>query len=280
MSDLKGRRIALVEGRMQGELADLVRRHGGTPISVPAMREATRECTEEVAAFIDRLGGGTFQIVVCLTGVGVMTLVREAERLGRLPELLAGLKGVITVCRGPKPLAALKRQGITATVQTPEPYTTAELLEAMAGRTLAGQGVALVHYGERNEALAAALRLRGAQLDELCLYEWLLPDDLGPLQCLVHDLIATRVDAIAFTSQVQVRHLWQVAASLGVAEALTQALTTRLIVAAVGPTCAAVLAAYGVTPHIVPAHPKMGPMVTALAAYFDSTAAPGHAPAI
>jgi uroporphyrinogen-III synthase len=269
MSKLNGRRIALVEGRMPGELADLVRRHGGEPMNVPAVREATRACAEEVGTFLDRLSGGVFQIVVCLTGVGVMTLARTAEQLNRLPELLQGLQRVTTVCRGPKPLAALKRQGITATVQTQEPYTTAELLVAMAGLPLSGQGVALVHYGERNAALADALRQRRARLDELCLYEWLLPEDLGPLQHLVGDLIAARVDAIAFTSQVQVRHLWQVASSLGKATELTHALTDQVVVAAVGPTCAAALADLGVMPRVVPAHPKMGPMVTALAAYFE-----------
>ena len=271
MSTLQGRRIALLEGRMHGELADLVRRHGGEPYSVPAVREVPLPCAAEVNTFLDRLRDGLFQVVVCSTGVGVNGLAREAEQLGRLDELHSGLKDVTTVCRGPKPLAALKRQGITATVQTPEPYTTTELLQAMAELPVAGQGVALLHYGERNTALATALQQRGAQLHELCLYAWLLPDDLSPLQGLVHDLVAMQVAAIAFTSQVQARHLWQVAEPLGLAPALSQALRTHLVVAAVGPTCAAALGEYGVTPHVVPTHPKMGPMITALAAYLNDT---------
>jgi uroporphyrinogen-III synthase len=157
-------------------------------------------------------------------------------------------------------------------VQTPEPYTTTELLQAMAALPIAGQGVALLHYGERNTPLATTLQQRGAELHELCLYEWLLPDDLSALQELVHDLVAAQVAAIAFTSKVQARHLWQVAERLGLAAALSQALRTRLIVAAVGPTCAAELGEYGVTPHVVPTHPKMGPMITALAAYLNATA--------
>ena len=270
MSALQGRRIALLEARMHGELADLVRRHGGEPYSVPAVREVPLPCAEEVSAFIDRLSNKVFQVVVFSTGVGVNGLIREAEQLSRLDTLLTGLKDVITVCRGPKPLAALKRQGITATIQTPEPYTTTELLAAMAVLPMAGQGIALLHYGERNAALANALQQRGAQLHELCLYEWLLPEDPGALQGLVHDLIAAKVDAIAFTSQVQARHLWQVADRLGLAQTLTHTLNTQLAVAAVGPTCAAALVDLGVTPHVVPAHPKMGPMIMALAAYLNN----------
>jgi uroporphyrinogen-III synthase len=272
MSGLQGKRIALLEGRMQGELANLVRRHGGIPYSVPALREEALDCREQVATFLDRLGRGAFQVVVCLTGVGVTALVREAEGLGRRVELLEGLNGVTTVCRGPKPVAALHRQGVTVTIQVQAPYTTSELLQAMAGLALQGKGVALLHYGERNVALAEALQTQGAHLDELCLYEWLLPTSLEPLQALVRELIARQVDALAFTSQVQIRHLWHVATKLGLAEALTQAFHTQLIVAVVGPTCAAALTALGVTPHVVPTHPKMGPMVIALAAYLERTA--------
>jgi uroporphyrinogen-III synthase len=266
MSALTGKRIALLEGRLPEELANLVRRHGGEPINVPALRERPLGNTEEVDAFITRLGQGVFQVAIFSTGVGFNTLAREAERLGRLSELLTGLAGVTTVCRGPKPTAALRRHGVAVAVQVQAPYTTAELLEALAGLELAGCGVTLVHYGERNVPLTAALQARGARLHELCLYEWLLPADLGPLQQLVQDLIAGRLDAIAFTSQVQVRHLWQVATTLGLVEPLTQALTTHCLVAAVGPTCAIALTAVGVTPHVVPSHPKMGPMVTALTA--------------
>jgi len=39
-------RIALLEARMSGELASLVRNHGGEPICVPAVREAPLECAD------------------------------------------------------------------------------------------------------------------------------------------------------------------------------------------------------------------------------------------
>ena len=143
-----------------------------------------------------------------------MTLLREAERLGRLDATLAALRAATTVCRGPKPAAALKRYNVPVRVSPVEPYTTTELLDALSGVDLAGKGVALVHYGEPNHALADALRARGAALEELCLYEWLMPEDVEPLKTLVRELVDERVDAIAFTSQVQCRHLFQVAADL------------------------------------------------------------------
>lgn len=270
MSDLQGKRIALLEGRMHGELADLVRRHGGEPYSVPALREVPRESSVEVGAFLDQIHAGALQMVIWLTGVGVTAFCREAEQLGRLPTLVHDVQSLTVVCRGPKPVAACKRQGLPVSVQIPSPYTTTELLETLASHDLTGQGIGLVHYGERNAPLAEALQARGARLQELCLYEWCLPEDLGLLQQLVRDLVAGRVDAIAFTSQVQIRHLWQVAAGLGLETAMARQLADHCTVAAVGPTCASALEAVGVTPHVVPSHPKMGPMVTALAAYLTS----------
>ena len=88
----------------------------------------------------------------------------------------------------------------------------------MAGMDLSGAEVTVVHYGERSEALADALRLRGGSLNELCVYEWRLPDDIGPLQALARDIVTREVDAVIFTSQVQWKHLLHVASDLGLAE--------------------------------------------------------------
>jgi len=82
MSSLNGVRVALLEARMSGELSDLVRRFGGVPYSAQAVREVPR--LERVPELIDALSEGRFAIVVFLTGAGVMAVVREAERLGRL----------------------------------------------------------------------------------------------------------------------------------------------------------------------------------------------------
>src|SRR5919205_1802954 len=226
MSNLGGARVALLEGRMPSELAELVRRNGGEPYSVPAVRELPVERPAEVAAFVDELAGGALPVVVCLTGAGVKALFEEADRLGHLPELLSALQQVTVVCRGPKPAAVLRRHGVPIALNTPEPYTTRELLEVLAGLDLAGTRVGLIHYGERRAEFAATLEARGTHVVELVLYEWLLPEDPAPLRNLVAELLGGRVDAIAFTGQVQVRHLFQVAAALGKTEELANALNT------------------------------------------------------
>jgi uroporphyrinogen-III synthase len=269
MPNLNGRRVALLEARMSEEAASLVRRLGGTPYQVPAVREVVHP--ESVGPFIEALGSGRISLVVFLTGVGVAALLREAGRLDRLETTVAALRQTTVVCRGPKPVAVLQQHNIPVHMTAAEPYTTRELLEALATTELDGRCVALVHYGEPNEALTASLAARGAKLEELSIYEWQLPDDATALQALVRELIDGRVDAVAFTSQVQCRHLFQVAEELGVSGRLAHALNTSTVVAAVGPVCAEALLALGVTPDVIPARPKMGPMITALAEYFELT---------
>jgi uroporphyrinogen-III synthase len=77
-------------------------------------------------------------------------------------------------------------------------------------------------------------------------------------------VIGGRVDAIAFTSQVQARHLFQIAAAMGLDRDLANALNTRTVVASLAPTCLAALRGYGVEPAIVPAHARMGHLIEAL----------------
>jgi uroporphyrinogen-III synthase len=268
---LTGKRVALLEARMSAELSTMVERQGGTAYSVPAVRETPVEQPEETTAFVDALCAGRFDVVIFMTGVGASALLKEAEQRGQLDAARSALRRVTTVCRGPKPVAVLRRHDVQVTHTAAEPHTTVELLQALHAVNLNGKTIGLVHYGERTDAAAEGLRRRGAAIDEICLYEWRLPEDVTPLCHLIADIIDGKVDAIAVTSQIQIRHLFQIADTLGRHADLADALNRRTIVAAVGPVCAAALRSFGVIPHVQPSHPKMGPMLLALSDYFDLT---------
>jgi uroporphyrinogen-III synthase len=264
---LDGLTVALLEARRSLEISELVRRLGGIPYAVPAVREVSR--LDEVPSFLDALAADRFSMVICLTGAGISRLLTEAQRLGRLDSTLAALNRATTVCRGPKPAAVLRQHNVAVGIRAGEPHTTKELLEALEPIDLAGRSVAVLHYGERHQPLADALRARGAVLDERCLYEWRLPEDVGPLQTLAREIVAGRVHAIAFTSQIQCRHLFEVASTVDLAGQLLDALKNNLTVAAIGPVCVAALAEYGITPHVVPRQSKMGQLIIELADYFS-----------
>jgi uroporphyrinogen-III synthase len=262
-------RVALLESRMSRELARLVEKHGGEPICVPAVTERHELDPESAERLVTSLSTGAYDIAVFMTGVAVSMLFEVGDSIGRRPELVAALKKVTTVCRGPKPTAALRGYGVLPTLTAREFFTSAEVIDAFADMELRGRRVLLFHYGERSETLAETLIARQAVVEEQWLYRWQLPEDVSGLEQLVASIIGGQVDALAVTCQIQFRHLYQVAQRLGFERDLVRTLNGRVVVAAVGPTCSAILLAHGVRAQVVPEHPKMGPLIVTLMRYLD-----------
>jgi uroporphyrinogen-III synthase len=265
VSALGGARIGLLEARLSSELAELVRREGGEPVCAPAVQEAQVDVRARVPMLIDALRERRIEIVVFLTGAGATSLLGQADAVGARDALIEALAGATTVCRGPKPAVVLRKHGIPVHVNARTPHTTPELLEVLPDALVRDRGVALLHDGGGNTVLVEALHARGATVEELQTYEWRLPDDLEPIEGLIRELLYGQIDAVAFTSQVQVRHLFEVAARTHRADALRFALRHRTIVGSIGPTCSAALEQLDVTPHVVASPPKMRPLVTAVA---------------
>ncbi len=112
--------VALLEARMKSELARLVEKHGGAPLCVPAVREAPHIEPEAVRELLDELSAGRHEIVIFMTGVAVSLLFELAQELGRHAELVTSLRKATTVCRGPKPTAALRGFGVPPTLSARE----------------------------------------------------------------------------------------------------------------------------------------------------------------
>jgi uroporphyrinogen-III synthase len=267
--------VALLEARMSRELSRLVEKHGGNPLCVPALREVPATTIEATRVVIDDLVNARHEAVIFMTGVAASLLFEVAEQEGRRQELVRGLARVTTVARGPKPTAALRGFGVPPTLTAREPYTSAELIDALSGLPLDGRSVLLFHYGERSATLAETLRARQVALSECWLYRWLMPEDTRELGALVGSIVAGEVDALVVTCQVQFRHLYEVARQLSLASALVDALRSGVVVAAMGPTCHATLQVHGVPVHVMPEVPKMGPLIRSLMLHLQQSL-PAH----
>ena len=255
--------MALLESRLADETAAMVRRLGGDPVNAPSVSEVDVDADQAIAALISRLSVTRGSVVVFLTGAAVARVFAVAERLGRAAELQAGLMRADLVTRGPKPAGALARRGLTPARAVTEPFTTAEVLSALDTLPLRDRDVTLVHYGERSVPIVELLTERGARVSELLVYEWRLPWNIDPLSSAIDALAAGEIPVLVLTSQIQVRHLFEVAGERGAR--LVDALNRHVLVGAVGPTCAAACYAAGMRQLVVPAHPKLGPLLHALA---------------
>jgi uroporphyrinogen-III synthase len=145
------------------------------------------------------------------------------------------------------------------------------LIDALSGLSLEDRSVLLFHYGERSATLAETLRARHVELQECWLYRWLMPDDTRALEALIGRVVAGQVDALVITCQVQFRHLLEVARQASLARDLLDALRRDVVVAAMGPTCHAILQLHGVPVHVMPEQPKMGPLIRSLMLHLENS---------
>lgn len=281
------------ESRRAAEMASLIQRHGGVPVTAPALREVPIERNERALDLARRLAGAEFDLVIFMTGVGTRALVAEAApalepgpdsggaRLGEggaaaqgegeagaqgMSRMAAALSSVQLVARGPKPAAALRELGLTRFVTVPEPNTWREILDVVRGLgDLSGKRIAVQEHGAPSHELYAALEAGGARITPVPAYRWALPEDTAPLRRALHALADGDAAIALFTSRAQVEHVMLVAAEEGLFPRLRERLA-RGVVASIGPVCTEALRAEGIAPDLEPEHPKMGHLVKAAAA--------------
>ena len=263
--NFSGLRVLLLESRRAQELASIVTSYGGRPTSAPSMREVPIDSNPEAIAFADALDRDAFGLVILLTGVGTRALVNVIERVrGTKESFLDALRRTRVVARGPKPVAVLRELNVPVWATAPEPNTWREVLTALDAKatelSLRGLLVAVQEYGETNAELLAGLEARGARVTRVPVYQWALPEDLGPLQAGIRAIVEDGIDVILFTTTTQVVHLMQVASTMGLQQAVQRGMA-RLVVASIGPTTTEALRKHGIAPDFEPSHPKMGFLV-------------------
>jgi uroporphyrinogen-III synthase len=265
-TNLQGLKVVSFESRRAKEMAELIRRYGGEPIVAPSMREVPLSENRAALDLLPGIEGGNFDMLILMTGVGTRTLNEILLTQYQQERIIAALKTVQLVARGPKPVAALKELGLQAAVTVPEPNTWREVVSTVqAAIDLHGLRIAIQEYGIANPELVAALQNRGASVTAISIYRWALPEDLAPLRAAIEKILVGEADVALFTNGAQVGHLFQVAGRRESPEPVRQALS-KLVIGSVGPVCTQVLHQYGLIPDIEPAHPKMGSLVAEVAA--------------
>jgi len=165
--------------------------------------------------------------------------------------------------RGPKPIGELNARGVRIDIRASTPFTTEMVLAAISEIPMHGTRVLVQRYGAANQLLRETLQARGANVQEIATYRWALPSDTRPLTELLEALARSSVDAVVFTSAVQIHNLYAVAQESGRAAGLAAQLN-RLVIASIGPVCSRALREHGVTPSFEADPPKLGPLVAGL----------------
>ncbi len=269
-ADFNGLRVASLESRRAEDMTRMIVRQGGVAHVSPSMREVPIQPNREAIDFAYRLMTGNVSVVILMTGVGFRFLLRAIERHLDQQRFLDSLSDIITICRGPKPAAAMREVGLTPTFRVPEPNTWRELLQTVDAHVpIANQTVGLQEYGITNASLVAGLEARGATVESIRVYGWEFPENTDPLQQNIRALAAGERDILLLTSAHQVVNMLRMAERMQIVDKLRAGLQGTVI-ASIGPTTSQMLEECDIHIDLEPSHPKMGHLVIEAARRSDA----------
>ncbi len=249
------------ESRRADDMADLIRRAHGSPISAPTMRETPLTNHEKAIDFAQKLFDNQIDILILLTGNGTRMLVDAVTTRFPKDQFTTALSNITLAARGPKPVAALREINLTPDITAPEPNTWQDLLNALTqSLDLTDKRIAVQEYGLPNDQLITALQQHTPHILRVPIYRWELPEDLAPLRFAIQSLIKGGADYALFTSATQVYHLFQIAEEDGHADALKSAFATTCI-GSVGPIASDAIRHHGLTPDYEPDAPHMSILI-------------------
>jgi uroporphyrinogen III methyltransferase/synthase len=233
---LAGVSVAVTRARAQAsELSARLRALGATVVESPAIRIVPLDGRAPDLSAYD---------LVCLTSANGANVL--FDRLARERRDARAFAGVTVAAIGPGTAAALQARGVTADV-VPERFVAEGLVEALADMPV--ERALVARAAKARKVLVDALRARGAQVDELTLYET-VAEPLSEEQ-----LAAVRgAHYVTFTSSSTVRFFFEGGGSL--------APRTRVI--SIGPVTSGALRDHGVEPSVEATRHDLEGLVQAL----------------
>jgi len=253
---LAGKRVLVTRTREQAsELAELLASVGAEPVELPslAIREVADPAAVAEAVTALRVAAYGWAIFTSANGVQVFF---DALTAHGLDARAFGRTQVAAI--GPGTAAALAVRGVRADI-VPARYVAEGLIEALAGRVLHGQRVLLPRAKGGRDVLITGLQERGAVVDELVLYEAVVPR--APDAEGLRRLRAGDIDIATFASSSSVRNL---VAMLGGDVTPLRDVT----IAAIGPVTAQAVREAGLEPAVVAEEHSIVGLLRALVLHF------------
>ncbi|WP_393082425.1 uroporphyrinogen-III synthase [Streptomyces sp. LN704] len=259
---LSGFTVGVTAARRADELGALLQRRGACVQHAPALRIVPLADDGELLAATEELIGRAPDIAVATTAIGFRGWIEAADGWGLGEPLLARLRGVEVLARGPKVKGAIRAQGLTEE-WSPSSESMAEVLDRLLEEGVEGRRIAVQLHGEPLPGFVESLRAAGAEVVPVPVYRWMPPQDIGPVDRLLDATVARGLDALTFTSAPAAASLLSRAEGRGLLPELLAALHHDVLAACVGPVTALPLQAHGVT-TVQPERFRLGPLVQLL----------------
>ncbi|MEH7106670.1 uroporphyrinogen-III synthase [Bacillus sp. JJ1764] len=264
-TNLHGKKIVITGTRKTEEICSLIENQGGIAVVRP-LQGTLRLDEEVVKPHLMRFIQEGADLVILTTGGGTETLIDISENLGVKEQFLAKIHDAKVAARGYKTLSTLKKLDIIP-FATDEDGTVNGLMKALEGFDLSGKKVMVQLHGEPAPALTHFLEENGAEILTILPYQHVAPE-LATVSALSKEIIENKVDAVCFTTGIQVRFLFEFAKEQGCVNELIHAFQRQTVAAAVGKVTAEALREAGIERIVVPENERMGAMIITLSRYF------------
>jgi uroporphyrinogen III methyltransferase/synthase len=262
---LAGKSIAITRPEGQADaVMERLQSLGAHPIATPTIAIVPPEDFTQLDAAIVQLPSYNWLLFTSVNGVEIFFARLSALGIGS--DMLQHLNiGAI----GPATAQALAAHGVAATFM-PTAYVAESILAEIGD--VAGQRMLLPRAELARPLLAAGLRERGAQVDEIAAYRTVPGRGIAPLAALLRN---GQVDAVTFTSSSTVRFLCEGLIESGMRPSDIPALLARTAVVCIGPVTAKTASEAGIQVAIVAESYTMDGLVAALVDHFKRIATVG-----
>jgi uroporphyrinogen-III synthase len=254
---LAGYTIGITAARRRAELGAALERRGATVVYAPAIKIVPLADDSQLRDATERCLAPPLDIVIATTGIGFRGWIDAADTWGLTDRLITAIDRSTVLARGPKARGAIRASGLRE-AWSPESESSSEVLAYLiASGDLEGKRIAVQLHGEPLPDLVQTLRLAGAEVIEVPVYRWVLPEDPVPLRRLIQSVGAAGLDAVAFTSAPAAASFLRAADEQGCGSAVRAALRGPVVAACVGPVTAGPFQQEDI-PVIQPARSRLG----------------------
>lgn len=263
---LDGKRIALGASRKTDEMSTLIEKQGGVPI-IRSLQGTVFLADHKIEPDLQKFVREGADWVIFTTGIGIQTLLSLAEKLGIQGQFLDIIRQANVASRGYKTLATLTKLGIKP-VAVDDDGTTRGLIQSLKAYDLVGKKVMVQLHGETAPALIKFLEDSGASVQQILPYQH-IPPESETVAKLCEELMNHELDAVCFTTAIQVRSLFNFAKEQGFLTGIKRSFKEDVLAVAVGKVTAEALSEEGIERIITPENERMGAMIIELAHYYQ-----------
>ena len=267
---LKGRTIAITRPRDQAEeTGKMIEKKGGKPYFIPTIKIKGPSDLSSIKKFIDDLMRGEIDYVIFMSINGVRYLLSAAESLGLRDQLKEYLRKTVTIAVGPRTAQELKTHKIHVNL-VPAKYSSEGIIQSLQQLDISGKSICIPRTSGATPILAKRLGEMGGKVQEIYVYESLLPIDQNLKERFFQDLMAGKIHAIIFSSSLGVKNLFQMLMEQISMEKLRDTMNSRLTIVAIGPATAKTLLEMGLKVDVMPDKHLFEEALIALARYWNA----------